>query len=78
MYSLTCLSSECQLLKEHNYSGSNQLASVEITGFAFFYLSEPMNWQDKTIKGEFIQRADTGFFEEGTTNTGAYAIRLTQ
>lgn len=56
----------------------NQLKEVKITGFAYFYISEPMDQHDKTIAGQFIRRTGTGFNEGSTENTGAYSIRLTQ
>lgn len=55
---------------------SNQLKEVKITGFAYFYILEPMNSQDKTIKGMFIKRAGTGIVDPAIVNKGAYGIRL--
>lgn len=57
---------------------SNQLKSVKITGFAFFYITDPMNSKDTSIKGIFIKRAGTGFEENGSEFKGAYSIRLTE
>lgn len=56
----------------------NQLKSVEITGFAYFYITDPMDSNDTSIKGIFIKRAGTGFEESGSINKGAYSIRLTE
>jgi hypothetical protein len=56
----------------------NQLKQVEIRGFAYFYLSEPVDEQQKTVKGKFIQRAGSGFTNPTAANKGAFAIRLTE
>jgi hypothetical protein len=56
----------------------NQLKSVKITGFAYFYITDPMNPKDTSIKGIFIKRAGTGFEESGSLFKGAYSIRLTE
>lgn len=58
--------------------GSNQLKSVKITGFATFYITEPMKPGDTTITGMFIKRADTGTAKPGAVNRGTYTIRLTE
>lgn len=55
---------------------TNQLQEVKITGFAYFYILEPMNNMDKTIKGMFIKRAGTGIVDPAIVNKGAYGIRL--
>lgn len=57
---------------------SNQVKQVKITGFAYFYISAPMDDHDKTIRGFFFKRAGTGFNEPNVSNNGAYAIRLTE
>lgn len=57
---------------------TNQVKSVRITGFAYFYILDPMNWQDKTIHGMFIKRAGTGIVNPVATNYGAFGIRLTE
>ncbi|NDI36374.1 pilus assembly protein TadG-related protein [Chengkuizengella sediminis] len=56
---------------------SNQLKEVEVVGFAYFYLLEPMSHRDTAITGMFIKRTGTGSTSEGVSNKGAYAIRLT-
>lgn len=56
----------------------NQLKSVKITGFAYFYITDPMDSKDTSIKGIFIKRAGTGFEESGSIFKGAYSIRLTE
>lgn len=63
--------------KEYNKT-SNQLKSVEVTGFAYFYITQPMSSNDTSITGMFIERAGTGFYEEGSPDKGAYVIRLTE
>jgi hypothetical protein len=57
---------------------SNQLKQVQITGFSYFYITEPMNEHDTSITGIFIKRADTGFEENGSVSRGAYKIRITE
>jgi hypothetical protein len=57
---------------------SNQLKSVKITGFAYFYITDPMSSTDTSIKGVFIKRAGAGTFEVGAKDRGAYSIRLTE
>lgn len=63
--------------RPYNVNG-NQIKQVEITGFAFFYVKSPMDMHDKTINGEFLKRADTGFIKPGAVDRGAFAIRLTE
>lgn len=57
---------------------SNQLKKIEVTGFAFFYILEPMSSHDSEINGMFIERTDTGYSKPGTVDKGAYAIRLVE
>jgi hypothetical protein len=56
----------------------NQLKIIQITGFAYFYITDPMDMNDTSVKGVFIKRTGTGFFEEGSSDRGAYSIRLTE
>jgi hypothetical protein len=58
--------------------GGNQIKEVEITGFAYFYITEPMSSNDTSITGQFIKRAGTGIVKPEAVNKGAYAIRLTE
>ncbi|WP_438447739.1 pilus assembly protein TadG-related protein [Gorillibacterium sp. sgz5001074] len=58
--------------------GSNQLKRVQITGFATFYITQPMKSGDTYITGMFIKRADTGTAKPGAVNRGTYTIRLTE
>lgn len=56
---------------------NNQLKSVTVTGFAYFYITNQMSSTDDSIKGIFIKRAGTGFAEtKRPIDRGAYAIRL--
>jgi hypothetical protein len=57
---------------------SNQLKSVEITGFAYFYITDPMSATDTSITGMFIKRTGTGYEENGSITRGAYKIRITE
>jgi Na+-translocating ferredoxin:NAD+ oxidoreductase RnfG subunit len=57
---------------------SNQLKEIEVTGFAYFYITKPMDPHDTYITGIFIERAGTGFVDAGAADKGAYAIRLTE
>lgn len=60
------------------YYDSNQIKEVEITGFAYFYITKPMDSKDTAITGMFIERAGTGFVDPDTANKGAFGIRLTE
>jgi hypothetical protein len=55
-----------------------KLTSVQVTGFAYFYLKNPESHNDTAIKGIFIKRAGTGFEASGSVNRGAYKIRITE
>ncbi|RHW43172.1 hypothetical protein D1B31_00400 [Neobacillus notoginsengisoli] len=57
---------------------SNQMKQVQVTGFAYFYITEPMSSNDTSITGMFIKWPGTGFYEEGSPDKGAYSIRLTE
>lgn len=57
---------------------TNQLKSVKICGFAYFYLKEPMGQNDSSITGYFIQRVGTGTGSMNTKDNGAYAIKLVE
>lgn len=63
--------------KPYNFT-SNQLKMIKVTGFAYFYITEPMSSNDTSITGMFIKWPGTGFYEEGSIDRGAYAIRLTE
>lgn len=56
----------------------NQVKEVKITGFAYFYITDPMDSHDTSIKGMFIKRAGTGFESEAAAYKGAYSIRITE
>jgi hypothetical protein len=55
---------------------SNQMKQIRVTGFAYFYITDPMSSKDTSIKGMFIERTDTGFAKPGAVDRGAYSIRL--
>jgi hypothetical protein len=57
---------------------SNQLKQVEITGFAYFYIMEPMSNKDTSITGMFIKRIDTGYSDPDAVIRGAYSIKLVE
>lgn len=59
-------------------SSSNQLKSVQITGFAYFYITDPMSSKDTSITGVFIKRVGNGSHVDGSVDRGAYSIRLTE
>jgi hypothetical protein len=64
--------------KEASYSG-NQLTTVEVVGFAYFYLKIPASNHDyKTLSGYFIQGVESGLINENAAEKGAYAIRLVE
>jgi hypothetical protein len=56
----------------------NQLKKVIITGFAYFYITQPMSASDTAIKGMFIKRVGRGFEEVGSVSKGAFKIRITE
>jgi hypothetical protein len=58
--------------------GNGNLKQVEITGFAYFYISAPMNDNDKEINGIFLKRVGAGFESEGASNRGAYTVKLAE
>lgn len=64
------------LIYEPYEISTNQLKSVKVCGFAYFYLKEPMGPQDSEITGYFIQRVGTGVGDVNSEDNGAYAIRL--
>ncbi|SDP05555.1 Putative Flp pilus-assembly TadE/G-like [Paenibacillus sp. yr247] len=61
----------------HNYTGG-QIKQIEITGFAYFYLTEPMDYNTKEVIGVFIQRTGIGTVKPGAVDRGAYVIKLTE
>lgn len=58
--------------------GTGNLKQVEITGFAYFYISDAMGTDDKEIKGVFLKRVGSGFESEGASNRGAYTLKLAE
>jgi len=57
---------------------SNQMKEVQVTGFAYFYITKPMSPNDTYITGKFVERAGTGFVKPEAASKGAFAIRLTE
>jgi hypothetical protein len=66
------------LIYEPYEISTNQLKSVRICGFAYFYLKAPMSPQDSSITGYFIQRVGVGTGDVNGQDNGAYAIRLVE
>jgi hypothetical protein len=66
--------------KPIHYNSGGQLQEVEITGFAYFLITDQLatNGPDKSITGMFIEKTGTGFEGSTATNNGAYSIRLTE
>jgi len=64
--------------KPHDHREGKQLKRVEVTGFAYFYIKEPLDRKDTSITGMFIKRVGQGEYREDAQNKGAYAIRLTR
>lgn len=59
--------------------GGKQVKSVEITGFAYFYLANPMDSNDDSISGIFIKRVGAGESDsDAPLDRGAYTIKLTR
>ncbi|WP_342387824.1 Tad domain-containing protein [Salinicoccus bachuensis] len=59
--------------------GGNQVKRVEITGFAYFYLTEQTDGDADSIEGIFIRRAGPGESDaEAPLDRGAYTIKLTR
>ncbi len=63
--------------KPYDYSGG-KMKQVQVTGFAYFYITDPMSSKDTSINGVFIKRTGTGSYVEGSKDRGAYSIRLTK
>jgi hypothetical protein len=55
---------------------SNQLKDIQVTGFAYFYITAPMSSQDTSITGVFIKKTGAGSVKPGALDKGAYAIKL--
>ncbi|MDF2548026.1 MAG: hypothetical protein K0R93_2924 [Anaerosolibacter sp.] len=63
--------------RTHNHE-NNQLKQIKVTGFAYFYIKEPMSPQDTSITGMFIKRVGTGYTDFNALDKGAYSIKLTE
>lgn len=59
-------------------SSTNQLKSVKITGFAYFWIQAPMDSKDTSITGVFIKRIGKGYTEASSLDRGAYVVKLTE
>lgn len=57
---------------------TNQIKSVKIDGFAYFYLEQPMSSTDSTVRGYFIRETGTGTGSSEVVDKGAYAIKLVE
>jgi Flp pilus assembly protein TadG len=57
---------------------TNQVKSIRICGFAYFYLAEPMSSKDSTVNGYFIKKVGTGISDPSVLDKGAYAIKLVE
>jgi hypothetical protein len=63
--------------KPYNFT-SNQMKQIQVTGFAYFYITDPMNSNDTSITGVFIKKTGAGTAKPGASDRGAYTIRLTE
>ncbi|MDB5056104.1 MAG: hypothetical protein JWM44_4154 [Bacilli bacterium] len=63
--------------KPYNFT-SNQMKQIQVTGFAYFYISQPMSGNDTSITGMFIKKTGVGTAKAGASDKGAYIIRLTE
>lgn len=57
---------------------TNQLKSIRVTGFAYFYLDQPMSSKDSTVKGHFIKMVGRGIANKNALNCGAYGVKLVE
>ncbi|WP_018923517.1 Tad domain-containing protein [Salsuginibacillus kocurii] len=57
---------------------ASNFREVEITGFAYFYLEEPLDRRNETVRGTFIQRVGSGTASDESADRGAYTARLTE
>ncbi|MFL0267693.1 pilus assembly protein TadG-related protein [Candidatus Clostridium radicumherbarum] len=57
---------------------SNQIKSITVTGFAYFYLADPMSSHDTTVKGFFIRQTGVGTGSSDVVDNGAYAAKLVE
>jgi Flp pilus assembly protein TadG len=60
------------------YGSTTKLTQIIVTGFAYFYLQQPMSSNDTAIIGTFIKRVDVGTYKGGSVNKGAYMSRLVE
>lgn len=55
---------------------NGRIQQIKVVGFAYFYISAPFNSSDSTVRGYFVEYADTGIVNENAESHGAYSIRL--
>ena len=63
--------------RAHNHE-NNQLKQIKVTGFAYFYIKEPMSVHDTSITGMFVKRIGAGYTDSNAPDKGAYSIKLTE
>jgi hypothetical protein len=66
------------LIYEPYQTSTNQLKSIKIVGFAYFYLAQPMSSKDSSVKGYFIQKVGIGVGDSNAVDSGAYAVKLVE
>lgn len=66
------------LVYEVHEMDGNQVKSIQVVGFAHFYLMEPMSHNDSYVKGQFIEYVGKGIGDENAPDYGSYAIKLTE
>jgi len=57
---------------------TNQLKSIKVIDFAYFYLDQPMSKTDSTVKGHFIRMVGKGIGKKGAFDAGAYGVKLVE
>ncbi|MDV3426240.1 MAG: pilus assembly protein TadG-related protein [Bacillota bacterium] len=57
---------------------TNQLKSIRVTGFAYFYLDQPMSSTDSTVKGHFLRTVGRGIGKKDALDCGAYGVKLVE
>lgn len=68
----------CILVYEPHSVTTNQVKSVKVVGFAYFYISEPMSSHDTTVRGYFVRKVGKGIGDEKPLDKGAYAVKLVE
>jgi hypothetical protein len=78
MYDRNCSRIILVLVYKPLQPDGSKLDNVEIKGFAYFYIIDPMSANDTSINGMFIKLVGPGFEEDGSVSRGAYKIRITE